>query len=296
MDLSVIIVNWNTRNLLRDCLKSIFKFTKGVKFEIIVVDNGSKDKSSRMVKKEFPQVTLIPNKSNLGFSKANNQGLKIAKGKYLLLLNSDTYFIENSLKKLKEEAEKHPRLGILSPLLLNADQSIQQSAGFFPHLPQVLLWMTFIDDLPLGSYLHPYHIDHISFYKSQHDIDWGTGAALLISKEVNRKVGGLDEGIFMYGEDVEWCFRIKKAGYKVIFSPCTKIIHIGGGSMKQVRTTAFIGEYRGLIYYYKKYKSTLALQILIALLKMGALLRVVLFTLAGRFKTAKAYVEVLKVA
>lgn len=296
MDLSVIIVNWNTKSLLRDCLSSIYKLTKGIRFEVIVIDNNSKDDSQEMVEKEFPQVHLIPNKSNLGFSKANNRGLKIAKGKYFFLLNSDTYLIENSLKKLKEEAEKHPRIGTLSPLLLNADRSIQQSVGFFPHLPQVLLWMTFIDDLPLGSFLNPYHVDHSSFYKSQHEIGWGTGAALLISKVVYKVVGGLDEAIFMYGEDVEWCYRIKKAGYKVIFSPVTKIVHIGGGSVKQVRTSAFVGEYRGLIYFYKKYKNTLSLQILIALLKIGALLRIVVFTLTGRLKTAKAYVEVLKVA
>lgn len=296
MNLSVIIVNWNTKKLLQNCLSSIYKFTKGINFEVIVVDNGSSDGSVNMLKDNYPQVKIIHNEDNRGYAKANNQGLKIAKGKYFLLLNSDTYLVENSLKKIKDEADKYPESGIISPLLLNKDKSIQQSVGFFPNLPQVFFWMMFIDDLPFGSMLHPYHVDHDSFYKMQQEIDWGTGAALLVTKEVYKKVGGLDEAIFMYGEDVEWCFRVKKANFKVLFNPNTKIIHIGGGSAKQIRTSAFIGEFKGLIYFYKKNKSALALQILIALLKIGALLRIVLFTFTGRFKTAKAYVEVFKVA
>src|SRR3989338_8103823 len=131
MDLSVIIVNWNTKKLLEDCLRSIFKFTKDVSFEVIVVDNGSSDGSQAIVEKKFPQVKLIPNKDNLGFARANNQGIKIAKGKYVLLLNSDTYLIENSFKKLIKKAQSLPNLGVLAPQLLNEDRSIQQSVGFF---------------------------------------------------------------------------------------------------------------------------------------------------------------------
>src|SRR3989337_3855070 len=127
MELSVIIVNWNTKKLLEDCLRSIFKFTKDIKFEVIVVDNGSKDGSQAMVKEKFPQVKLILNKDNLGFTKANNQGIKVAKGKYVLLLNSDTYLIENSLSKLVKKAESLSSLGALGPLLLSEDRSIQQS-------------------------------------------------------------------------------------------------------------------------------------------------------------------------
>ena len=113
MDLSVIIVNWNTKKLLDNCLSSIFKLTKGITFEIIVVDNGSKDGSAQMVKEKFPQVKLIPNRDNLGFTKANNQGIKIEKGKYILLLNSDTYLIENSFSKLIKKAKTLQSLGVL---------------------------------------------------------------------------------------------------------------------------------------------------------------------------------------
>jgi len=303
MDLSVIIVNYNTKKLLENCLKSIFKFSKNVNFEVIMVDNGSKDNSQQMVKTKFPQVKLIPNRDNLGFAKANNQGIRVAKGKYVLLLNSDTYLVENSFKKIVENANQLENLGVIGPLLLNEDKSIQQSVGFFPHLPQIFFWMTFMDDLPGGTTLKPYHIDHESFYKqsfssnkNHKEVDWVTGAAFLVPKKVINGIGPLDDEIFMYGEDVEWCYRIKKAGYNVYFSPETKIVHIGGGSMKKNRTRAYVGEFRGIKYFYSKHKGKFSLQIARLLLKMGALLRILIFGVLGRGELAKSYVEAFKMA
>ena len=302
MEISVIIVNWNTKKLLENCLRSIFRFTKGITFEVIVVDNGSTDGSVQMVKNKFPQVKLIPNSKNLGFTKANNQGIKAARGKYILLLNSDTYLIENSFKKLIEEANKLKNLGALGPKLLNEDRSIQQSAGFFPYLPQILWWMTFIDDLPGGSFLNPYHIDHDAFYKSDHEVDWVTAAAILVSKKIIPQVGGLDEKIFMYGEEVEWCHRIKKAGYKVYFSPSTQIVHIGRGSSGKISQNAILGEYRGIVYFYQKHKNKVSLQIARFLLKIGALARIIIFGFlglacrqAGRKDLVKTYAKAIKV-
>lgn len=296
MDLSVIIVNWNTKKLLEDCLTSIFKFSESVSFEVIVVDNGSTDASSDMVKKKFPQVKLILNKDNLGFTKANNQGIKIAKGDFVLLLNSDTYLVENSLKKMVEEARNVNNLGALGPKLLNEDKTIQQSAGFLPNMPQIFFWMTFIDDLPLGYLLKPFHVDHDSFYNKTQIVGWVTGAAILVPKKIIKEVGALDEKIFMYGEDVEWSARIQKAGHKIFFSPTTKIVHIGRGSHNKISQAAFIGEYQGLIYFYKKYRGALPLQILRLFLKMGALLRIVIFGILGRKELARAYGKVYKVA
>ena len=295
MDLSVIIVNFNTKELLGDCLSSIYKFTKGVNFEVFVVDNNSKDGSQAMVREKFPQVKLILNRDNLGFTKANNQGMKIARGNYILLLNSDTYLIENSFKKLLDEAKSLSTLGALGPQLLNQDKSIQQSTGFFPHLPQVFFWMSFIDDLPGGQYLKPYHVDHDSFYKKERQVDWITAAAILVPKNVIKKVSVLDEKIFMYGEEIEWCYRIKKAGYNIYFSPIAKIVHIGRGSSQKIPNKAFIGEYQGVIYFYAKYKSKVSLQIVRLLLKIGALARIIIFTLLGRRELATSYVQAFKV-
>lgn len=296
MDLSVIIVNWNTKKLLEDCLESVFKFTQDISFEVMVVDNGSNDNSRQMVKSKFPKVKLIANKKNLGFTKANNQGMNVAKGDYVLLLNSDTYLIENSLKKLVEFARAKENLGAVGPLLLNTDKSIQQSVGFFPHLPQTFFWLSFLDDLPFGQNLKPYHMDHDLFYKKENEVDWVTGAAYLVPKYVIDKIGLLDEKIFMYGEEVEWSYRIKKAGYKIFFTPTTKIVHIGRGSSGKISSRAIVGEFEGLIYFYKKHKGFLALQILRIFLKIGALARIVIFAVLGRFELAKCYVQSFKVA
>ena len=294
MDISIIIVNWNTKKLLEDCLKSIYKFTQGIKFEVIVVDNASKDGSVQMVEKKFPKVVLIQNKDNLGFTKANNQGIKAAKGEYIALLNSDTYLIENAFKKLLETAKSKNNKAVLAPLLLNENKTIQQSVGFFPHLPQVFLWMGFLDDLPFGQFLKPYHVDHDSFYKREREIDWLTGAAMFIPREVIKTAGALDEEIFMYGEDVEWCFRIKRAGYRIFLHSNAKIVHIGRGSSGKISKNALIGEYKGVIYFYKKYKGYYSLQIVRALLKIGAMLRVCVFSVLGRKELAKFYVEAFK--
>ena len=314
MDLSVIIINWNTKKLLEDCLSSIYKFTdssrsfaksdltqddkegEDIKFEVIVVDNSSNDGSQKMIKKKFPKVKLIENKSNLGFAKANNIGFRQARGKYILLLNSDTYLIENSLKKLLEIAQAKENLGVLCPLLLNEDRSIQQSVGFFPNLWRVFLWMTFIDDLLFGYILKPFHVDHNAFYKNPQEIDWASGAAILIPKTVIKKAGLLDEKIFMYGEDVEWCYRVKMSGFANYFSPETKIIHIGRGSSGKIAKNAFLGEYTGLIYFYKKHKGIISLQLLLVFLKIGALARIFIFSILGRKELAKIYEEAFKVA
>jgi len=178
---------------------------------------------------------------------------------------------------------------------LNKDRSIQQSAGFSPHLLQVFWWMTFIDDLPGGTVLEPYHVDHESFYKKDQEVGWVTAAAILVPKAVIAKVGAFDEKIFMYGEEVEWCYRIKKAGYKVYFSPSTQIVHIGRGSSGKISQNAIIGEYRGIIYFYQKHKDKVSLQITRVLLKIGALARILIFGATGRKSLAKFYVEVLKV-
>lgn len=295
MEISVIIVSYNTKELLKNCLTSIIKHTKNIRYEIIVVDNNSQDESLDLLKKHFPQVQLIKNSQNIGFGRANNLGAQKAKGDYLLFLNSDTYFEQNSLKTLLEEAKKISNLGALAPQIKNEDKTIQQSVGFFPDIPQIIYWMSFLDDLPFGSNLKPYHVDHDEYYKKNRVIDWATAAVILIPRKVFNKINGFDKNIFMYGEDVEICYRIKKKGYSINFTPNSNVIHIGRGSHKKVPRAAFIGEYIGIIYFYKKYRSFIALQIVKIFLKIGALLRIILFTAIGRRELAKYYVEVFKV-
>ena len=258
MDLSVIIVNFNTKDLLKDCLSSIFRQTQGINFEVLVVDNGSTDDSIVMVKEKFPQASLIENKKNLGFAKANNQGIRKAKGKYIFLLNSDTVLKNNSLLKLIRFAEKHPQAGVIGCKLLNKDGREQPSVAPFFTLPKVFLWLLTGDRFLYSSPNKPCQVD------------WVMGAALMIKKEVIDKAGFLDERFFMYMEEQEWCYRIKKAGWQAWFYPGAEIFHLVRGSSPEGRQKAILGIYQGLIYFYQKHFAPWQLGVLKLLLRAKA--------------------------
>jgi len=295
--LSIIIPSYNTKKLLRDCLTSIYKQTKEIKFEIIVVDNGSKDGSVEMVKKKFPKVKLIALSKNMGYGRANNLGAKKAKGEWLLFLNSDTKIINQAIDViLKKTGDWGLGTGsyILGCKLLNPDGSIQSSAGYFPTLPKVITTMLFLEDLPiLNSLIKPYQQSKKSFYQKRQEVDWVTGASLMIKKDLFKKIGGFDERFFMYAEEVDLCFRAKQKGAKVFYTPKAEIIHLKGASSKRGFETAVLGEYKGLKYFFKKHKPVWQLPILKAILFSGALLRIVVFGIIDKSK-AKAYIKAIK--
>ena len=283
--LSIIIVSYNTKKLLEECIESIIQNSKtqtsSASYEIIVVDNNSQDDSVKMLKNL--KLKLIVNKDNVGFAKANNQGIKIAKGKYLLLLNSDTKIIEKDFfEKILKFLDSHLKVGILGPQLLWEDGKIQASGGYFPNLGRIFFWAFFLDDLPiLGNIIHSYHPHTPSFYwknkyyQNYHQQDWITGACLFIRKEIIDKIGVLDENFFLYVEELEFCYRTKKAGFEVIYYPKAKIIHLGGKSGTSLGAT--IGEFQGLKYFYKKHKPKWQLPILKFLLKIAAFWRFLFF-------------------
>ena len=241
-------------------------------------------------------MTLIKNKDNTGFAKANNQGISKSTGRYTLFLNSDTFLIENSLAKMIEFMDNNKQIGIASCQLLNSNRSIQETGGYFPTLPRVVLWALLIDDIPgvsdlFGSY-HPHTPKGIiksNFYKKERNFDWVKGAFMLVRRQVLEKIGGFDENIFMYGEDVELCYRVKKEGWKVVYVPITKIVHIGGAS--GVVQNTLISEYKGLLYYYKKHKGLVQTFIIWILLKISSLIRILLFILLGKKELAKIYAK-----
>lgn len=294
MDVSFIIVNWKTKKLTEQAISSIYKYAIDFTYEIILVDNNSQDGSADFISNKFPKVKIIANKANVGFARGNNEGIKISKGDFIFLFNSDAYLVDDSIKNLVKRARELPNLGAIGPQVLNVDRSIQQSVGFQPDLLRVLFWMSFLDDLPFGEYLKPYHVDHDRFYKKEHKVDWLTGAAIMVPKKVIKKAGALDGRIFMYGEDVDWCLRIKNAGFDIYFSPVSRLIHIGRGSSGQISKNAILGEYKGLIYIYKKHKSKLSLQIMRLLLKIGALARILIFNAISRKETADFYAQAIK--
>jgi len=300
MPLSIIVVNFNTKDLLRDCLITVFKSLATSfpgEYELIVVDNGSNDNSPQMIKKEFPQVNLIENKENVGFGRANNQAIKRAKGDYILLLNSDTIVSPNSIVMVVRWLRSHPEVGVVGCRLLNKDSTIQPSAGFFPNILRLFLWATFIDDLPgAWSIIKPYHVTQRAFYQKEREVDWVTGAFFMLRKEILERVGLFDEKMFMYVEEMELCYRIKKRGFKIYFTPVASAIHLKGGSQKD-KNLAIVEEYRGLRYFFKKHKPQWQRPLLGLILRLGALLRIILFGIIGQDKNKKnVYTEAFKMA
>lgn len=288
MDLSVVILSFNTQKLLEDCLTSIFKKTQNVEFEVIVVDNASVDGSVEMVEKKFSRVKLIKNSENLGFAKGNNQAIQKAKGEFVLLLNSDTVVKEQSLEKMIQFMRNHHEAGVVGPKLLNGDGTFQPSAGKFPSLPVV--WVMLFKEKFGGSQLVR------GSYNETKEVDWVMGAALVVRKEILNKTGLLDEKIFMYYDEVEWCYRIKKAGFKVYFYPEAKIIHLWQKSSLSGRKGPILANYKGLIYFYRKHKSFLELFLLRVLLKLKAVAALVIGYLTNNSYLKETYVEAFKLA
>jgi GT2 family glycosyltransferase len=281
--LSIIIISYNTCDITLNCLRSIFqdKGLKEIPFEIIVIDNDSKDNSVAELKKLGNKITFIENKSNTGFGKANNQGLKLAQGNYILFLNSDTIILHSAISQSLDWLCSHPESSTCTAQLLNKDKTIQASGGFFPNLANVLTWCLSLDDLPLVNKLikplHPHtptFYTHDNFYLKDHPQDWVTGAFMLTRKSLLDKVGGFDENYFMYGEEVELSYRIKKSttNNQVWYLIGPQIIHLGGASARN-RIDPILNEYRGILSFFKKHKSKWQYYPVKFLLKTNAFIR-----------------------
>lgn len=300
IDLSIVIVSFNTKNILRDCLLSLTSSLNSSELidavEVIIVDNASYDGSYEMVKKEFSAVSLIRNKTNLGFGAANNIGVKRAKGRYILLLNSDTLLNENSISVPLEFIKSDNSIGAIGIKILNPNKTIQQSVGYFPNLPRVISWMLFFDDLPLYSaILPPYHVNSGPFYNQEHQVDWLTGAFILIRKDVFTKSGGFDEKMFMYVEEIDLFYRIKMKNMKILYTPSASVIHYKGASSGG-RSAGIIEEFKGLIYFYNKHHSKFSSYILRMVIYFGALLRILVFAIIGDSEKKKSYIAYVKMA
>jgi hypothetical protein len=292
--LSIIIVSYNTADITLDCLRSI-KEDKGLKnidYEIIVIDNDSKDDSILKIKKfehslkiENCKLKIIQNSINAGFGKANNQGIRIAKGNYILLLNSDTIILHSSISQSLDWLCSHPEASTCTAQLLNKDKTIQASGGFFPNCLNVFAWSIGLDDLPfINKIIKPLHphtpafYTRDTFYLKDHQQDWVTGAFMLIRKELLDKVGGFDENYFMYGEEVELSYRIKKVtkNNQVWYLVGPQIIHLGGASATS-RLNPILNEYLGILSFFKKHKSNCQYLFVKIIIKINAFLRSLIF-------------------
>lgn len=274
MDLSIIIVNRNTSKLLSNCLLSIQKSRPGLEVEIIVVDNGSSDDSVAMVHGNFPQVHLIGNRNNLGFAQANNQGLKISRGRYSLLLNSDTLVPEPALLKMLAYLDQHPEVGALGPQLRFPDGRIQPSCRAFPSLKLQLYESTGLSRIfPRSPIFGQYRMGYWS-HDTVREVDQLMGAALMVRREVIEQVGLLDEQFFFYFDEVDWCYRIKKHGWKIIFYPEAFITHLSGQTSRKEWRKTILSRYVGMMKYFKKHFPASQQPFLRLLIQLELLLRI----------------------
>lgn len=274
LDLSIIIVNFNTKAVTLACLESLYQYTKGIEFEIILVDNASSDGSAEMLSKfesRHKNFKLIRSPTNIGFGAGNNLGAKVAVGEYFLFLNSDTQLIENNLPYCLQQLQKNPDIGVYSCNLINKDGSLQPSGGFFPNLKNLFAWQLFLDDLPLIAKLfqsiHPHSLESSP--------DWVTGAFMIIPAKLYQKTAGFDENIFMYVEELELCYRIGKLGKKAVLDPHTSLIHLGGTSGGS--SLAITGEIKGMLYFWQKHKPKWQLPFVKLIFWVGSLLRYLIF-------------------
>jgi len=251
IDLSIVVVNWNVRDLLRRCLRSILDL-QTCKLEIIVVDNGSTDGSVEMVRTEFPNVRVIANTDNRGFPAANNQGFAVARGRYVLLLNPDTEIVGDALAVMVAFADAHSDVGMVGPQLLNADGSVQSSRRRFPTLVTAFFESTWLERYAPRRLLERYEFLDQPDDVVQ-DVDWLYGAALMARREAVEQVGPMDEGFFMYSEELDWCRRFRESGWRVVYLPAAQIVHHEGKSSEQVVAARHIHFQTSKVRYFRKY-------------------------------------------
>ena len=252
LDLSIIIVSWNVRELLQSCLESLQAGRGPLATETIVVDSASDDGSGEMVASEFPWVRLIARRDNVGFSRGNNIGIAQATGRYLLLLNPDTQVLADALSQMVAYLDAHTDVGVVGPQLLWSDGTHQSSRRRFPTLATGFFESTWLQPLAPKRILRRYYVlDRPD--KAISEVDWVTGACLMVHSQAVEEAGSLDEGYFMYSEEMEWQRRIKQAGWKVVYLPTAQVIHHGGKSSEQVVAQRHISFQRSKLRYFHQY-------------------------------------------
>jgi GT2 family glycosyltransferase len=267
VDMSIVLVCWNNKAYLDPCLKSLYEGGLKSSFDVIVVDNGSTDGSQQMLAEKYPQVKLIQNAGNVGLGKASNQGIEATNGRHVLLLNNDTLVNGPALDVLVEYLDTHPEAGATAGKLLNPDGSFQSGFAPFSTLLEEFLIVTHIGELLWAGY--PSHGDSNEIKET----GWMSSACLLVRRAALDKIGLLDEGYFIYGDEADLQYRLNKAGWKVVFLPNSSIIHFGGRSMDRWKRRKMV--YRGKMMFYKKnygFLSTFLLRLLFFVMSLLKLL------------------------
>jgi GT2 family glycosyltransferase len=276
MDVSVIIVSWNARRYLEECLASIHESSAPSVPEVIVVDNASTDGSPDMVEQRFPNVKLVRCPENLGFAKANNIGIKQSQGRYIALINSDVKLLGRCLDTLAAFLDQNPRIGLTSPRILNPDLTLQSSCRRFPNPWNNLCSATGL--ARFGSRHKLFSGEHMLYFR--HDqvrpVDVLVGCFWMMRREAVEKVGLLDEEFFIFAEDVDWCRRCWNAGWEIVFCPDAQAIHHRGGSSVNDPVRFAVEQHRALLRYWRKHHGILGRLYMAVLLGFGQLLRYLL--------------------
>lgn len=285
-DISIIIVSYNTKKLTEECLASTIRSLKhaDLSYEIIVVDNVSTDGTRDMLKKKFPKVITILNSKNVGFGRGNNQGIRKANGKYILLLNSDTIVLNNAIGKLVSYGKQHPN-AFIGPKLLNVDRSPQSSCGPFFSLPVVFAAL-FLK----GDYIG---LTRWSPNRARR-VDWVSGACILAPKKLFMQDLLFDENIFMYMEEIDLLMRAKKKGYPTYFYPRSHIVHLGAASSTNKRKGPVLNIYRGFMYLYGKHGTPFTRSVVRIMLKVKAVLAWTVGAALGKELIKETYEEAFR--
>jgi GT2 family glycosyltransferase len=286
--ISIIIVSWNTKKLVSECLRSLEPAGRNCSLEIILVDNASKDGTVEMAQRDFPHVICVQNSANLGFAKANNIGMNIATGQYVCLINSDVTVPEGCLETMLEYMEQHRDIGMLGPKMRLPDGSVGQSCMRFPSL-----WNWFCNAIGLNSVvkgnagalikdfmMSDFRYDHTA------DVNVLTGWFWMVRREALDQVGVLDDQFFMYGEDLDWPKRFNKAGWRVVFFNEAEAVHHCGASSSKAPVRFYVEMYRANLQYFRKHHSLPAVACFWVTMWLHQLLRIIGYGLVYLFKSA----------
>jgi len=284
-DVSIIIVNYNTSNLLKECIESIKNNAINICYEIIVVDNNSSDNSIDLIKNKFESLKIIINKINLGFARANNQGIKRSEGRYILLLNPDTVLLRDCLKKMVEFMDGHPEAGVAGCRVLNPNGTLQLACRRSFPAPSVSFYrLTGLSRLfPKSKTFARYNLTYYNPDVVQ-EVDAVSGSFMMIRRKAMNEVGMLDEQFFMYGEELDLCFRMKEKGWKVYYVPDAEIIHYKGKSSQQRKRKAVIDFHKAMYIFHKKHYADHTFFLLNWIIILGITLRAGLFLALSLFK------------
>lgn len=255
-DVSIIIVSWNVADLLAACLRSLQVVDNTYAQEIIVVDSASTDETVARVRQEFPEITLLPQTENLGFSRCNNIGLAKATGRHLLLLNPDTEVIGHAVDQMVAYLDAHPEVGIVGPHTLNTDHTTQSTRRRFPTVPLAFFESTWLQPYTPKAWLDRYYMTDQPD-TGVFEVDWVQGSALMTRREVYQQIDGLDEQYVMFFEELDWCKRAKDAGWRVAYLGTAQIVHHGGKSTDQVVANKHIYFQRSKLHYFAKHHGSL---------------------------------------